>query len=183
MESQEQTNTETQTPNPDAQAQAEVAAPEKTFTQAELNAIIAKEKAKAARSAKEELEAERKKADLSEIERLKVEREEYEKRAKELEQRATVAERKAALTGKVRNVDAALKLLDDSHIGEDGSIDVDAFLSSYDFLKPAAGPASPSLGGPNPAGGGGGFTWEKVKKMTPAEVNASWEQIKATLKG
>ena len=183
MESQEQPNTETQNPKPDAQVQAEVVTPEKTFTQAELNAIIAKEKAKAARSAKEELEAERKKADLSEIERLKVEREEYEKRAMELEQRATVAERKAALTGKVRNVDAALKLLDDSHIGADGKIDVDAFLSSYDFLKPIEAPTSPSVGGPNPAGGGGGFTWEKIKKMTPAEVNANWKQIQETLKG
>ena len=60
--------------------------------------------------------------------------------------------RKAELTGKVADVDAALKLLDaDKHIRKDGSIDVDALLADRPFLAPA--PTVPAATAPD--GGGG----------------------------
>lgn len=97
---------------------------------------------------KEEIE---KRAKMDETQRLKAEKEDAEKKVQEAEARAQRAERKAALAGKVADPEAALKLLSDDHLDEDGNVSVEALLKSYPFLKPQN---SPGLDGPNPAGGG-----------------------------
>lgn len=106
-------------------------------------------KAKQAEDAAEaaRLAAEREK--LDEVERLKAEKADAEKRASEIEARAVAAERRAALTGKVADASAALKLLDaDKHLTAEGDVNVTALLEDYPFLAPAADKAArtPSTG-------------------------------------
>lgn len=105
-------------------------------------------KAKAAEeaAAKARLDAERQK--LDEVERLKAEKADADKRVAELEAKATAAERRAALTGKVADPTAALKLLDpEQHLTEDGSVNVDALLETYPFLAPGKTPTQASTPG------------------------------------
>ena len=95
-------------------------------------------KAKEAQEAAEKAKTDAERAKLDDIERLKAEKADAEKRAAEIEARAIAAERRAALTGKVADPQAALKLLDESeHLGDDGSVNVDKLLESYPFLAPA----------------------------------------------
>lgn len=62
-------------------------------------------------------------------------------------ERATLAERKAALAGKVVDADAAVKLLNpDKHLDKDGAVDVDAFLSDFSFMSPQRS-VTPAPGG------------------------------------
>lgn len=74
---------------------------------------------------------------------------ELEKAHQEAQAKALQAERKASLVGKVVDPEAALMLLTDQFIGEDGSIKLDEFLQRFDFLKPPArtvgGPSNPGL--------------------------------------
>lgn len=110
-----------------------------------------RQKAKAAQEAAEAAKVAAERAKLDELERVKAEKADVEKRAQEAEARAVAAERRAALAGKVADPAAALKLLEDKHLQEDGSVNVDALLADYPFLKPApSGPAS--IGGANPRG-------------------------------
>lgn len=111
-----------------------------------------RQKAKAAQEAAEAAKTAAERAKLDELERVKAEKADVEKRAQEAEARAVAAERRAALAGKVADPAAALKLIDpDQHLAEDGSVNVDALLETYPFLKPApSGPAS--IGGANPRG-------------------------------
>lgn len=92
----------------------------------------AKEAQEAAEKAR--LDAERQK--LDEVERLKAEKADAEKKAAEIEARAVAAERKAALTGKVADPVAALKLLEDTHLDDEGNVLVDKLLEAYPFLAP-----------------------------------------------
>lgn len=99
------------------------------------------------------------------------------------EQARITAERRASLTGKVRNADAALKLLDpDKHLTADGQVNVDALLRDFDFL--AATPERPvaptAMGAPNQSGRA--FTHEDLKRMTPEQINANWDAITASPK-
>lgn len=99
-----------------------------------------------------------------------------EQRAKETEEkaqqaieaaeaRATAAERRAALTGHVADAVAALKLLDpEKHLNDDGTVNTDALLADYPFLKPADAKATPA-GIPNPRS----TTPKDPSKMTDAE--------------
>src|SRR5690606_31075126 len=109
-----------------------------------------RQKAKAAQEAAEAAKVAAERAKLDELERVKAEKADVEKRAQEAEARAVAAERRAALAGNAPA--AALKLIDpDQHLAEDGSVNVDALLETYPFLKPApSGPAS--IGGANPRG-------------------------------
>jgi predicted nuclease with TOPRIM domain len=66
------------------------------------------------------------------------------KRAQEAEERATAAEqarvtaqRTASLTGKVADPKAALKLLEEGHLTDEGDVNVPALLEAYPFLAPA----------------------------------------------
>src|SRR5690606_2927555 len=69
------------------------------------------------------------------VEALKAQLVEKDKAAQEAAEKALTAERRAALTGKVADATAALKLLDpDKHLTEDGQVNVDALLADYSFL-------------------------------------------------
>ncbi|AFZ67565.1 hypothetical protein [Deinococcus peraridilitoris] len=90
---------------------------------------------------------------------------------------------KASLTGKVVDVDAALKLLGTEHLAEDGTPKVDAFLERYPFLaaSPAAAPTAPGGGGGSQGTGGKKYTQADLDRMTPAEINANWDAIQKDL--
>ncbi len=60
--------------------------------------------------------------------------EQAESRARELETRAIEAERRAGLVGQVRDVRAALKLLEEKHLDGD-EVNLKALLSDYPFLR------------------------------------------------
>lgn len=130
----------------------------KTYTESEVNAMMTsrlakQEKALKAQHAEEAAKA-AERAKLDEVERVKAEKADLEKRASEAEARATAAERRVALTGKVADPAAALKLLEDKHLGEDGAVNVEQLLADYPFLKPQAPAANGgSVPAPDPARG------------------------------
>lgn len=164
-------------PNPDGRDEPEAPQPqeEKTLTQAEVNAIVAREKKKAEKAAREAFEAERKKADMSEIERAKAEAEEVRQQLEQERAARTAAERRAALTGKVADPQAALRLLDeDQHLDGDGNVNVKALLETYPFLAPQGG--SVDLPGAR-THKKAKLTMDDVKKMTPDEVNERWSEV------
>ena len=100
--------------------------------------------AKELEDAKQAAEAEAlKNAPLEErLKALEAERENLSKKATEEAERATRAERLAALTGKVADPKAALRLLDDDHLTEDGNVNVDALLKAYPFLASQTSPGA-----------------------------------------
>lgn len=69
---------------------------------------------------------------------------ELEKASADALAKAAAAERRAALTGKVVDPAAALKLLDDTrHLDGDGNIDVEKVLADYPFLAPSKAGSTP----------------------------------------
>lgn len=128
----------------------------KTYTEAEINAMVAARLAKQEKALKaqyaEEAKTAAERAKLDEVERVKAEKVDLEKKAAEAEARAVAAERRAALTGQVADAAAALKLLDEAkHLNEDGTVNATALLADYPFLKPPA-PGIAAIGGANPRG-------------------------------
>lgn len=105
---------------------------------------------------------------------------ELEKAHQEAQAKALQAERKAALVGKVVDPEAALALLTDQYIGEDGEIKLEEFLKRYPFLKPQAprelgGPSNPATG---PHGNGAYANLEAaVKAGDPAAINAALDVL------
>jgi hypothetical protein len=88
-------------------------------------------------------EAER--AKMDDLQKLQAELEDARKAAQEKDQLLRRERDARALTGKVVDVDAALRLLDDDFRTDDG-VDVDAFLKKYAFMTaqvPAAEPEAP----------------------------------------
>lgn len=77
---------------------------------------------------------------------------ELEKAAAEAAAKAVAAERRAALTGKVVDPTAALKLLDpEKHLDSDGNVNTEALVADYPFLKAGAVIAPATSGsGTNP---------------------------------
>lgn len=149
----EDRKTDTQTPNPE---QPEQKAPENTEGDSKALEALRKE-LEAARKEIEELRREaakyrtRAKETAQEAEKAKTLEEQLAEIRKQLEEEAhrrLAAERRAALTGKVADPNAALKLLEDKHLNEDGSVDVDALLKDYPFL--AAQPTQPAKPEPTP---------------------------------
>lgn len=166
------------TAEPDGQETPEAQQPtEKMLSQSEVNAIIAREKKKAEKAAREALEAERKQAEMTEADKAKAEREELTKQLEAERAARTTAERRASLTGKVADVTAALKLLDDSHLNEDGSINDTALLKSYPFLAPA----KPSVGGstrPANDDGKAPLSLSDFDGKSTEWINANWHRLK-----
>jgi DNA repair exonuclease SbcCD ATPase subunit len=108
---------------------------------------------------------------------------ELEARALEAEAKRVAAERRAALTGKVADPTAALKLLEDAHLTEDGSVNVEALLAAYPFLAPANPKAPPTLpGAPSGVGAGKPLTLDSLRGRSIEEINAHWDEIKAANK-
>ncbi len=125
------------------------------------------------------LEAERSK--LDELERLKAEKADAEKRAAEIEARAVAAERRAALTGKVADPAAALKLLDpDAHLTEAGDVNVDALLKDYPFLAPPQAAGGVNLPGARTAGRTGPLTPDDFRGQSQEWIAANLHRLQKT---
>lgn len=173
----------TTTQAPDAlDAQAET---QETFDRAYVEklrkeAATYRERAKAAQDAADAQKKAAERSKLDEVERLKAEITDRDAALAQAKQEALAARRLATLTGKVADPNAALKLLEDAHVQEDGSINLDAFLQAYPFLSPKTGPAS--INPTNAASAGKALTMADVRRMTPAEINDRWDEIK-NLKG
>lgn len=123
----------------------------KTYTEAEINAIVTARLAKQEKSLRSQLETEAaekaKRAEMDEVERIKAEKTDIEK-ALEAERAArTSAERRASLAGKVVDPEGALKLIDEEkHVDENG-INVEALLADYPYLAPNQKPAGTTISG------------------------------------
>lgn len=157
---------------------AKAPATERTLTQGEVNAIIAREKAAWKRAAEEE----RRKAEMTEAERLKAEKAEAEAKATESAKAAGArivrTEARAALADagvKAERRDYALRMLDLSAVDVDDSGDVDGkaiadavgkLLADIPELKSGAGAAA---GGSEMNGGAGSVDLANVDMDTFAK--------------
>ena len=133
------------------------------------------------RTRAETVEAERlQKASLEEqLEAFKARTEDAERKATEAELARVQAARVASLTGRVADPKAALKLLDDAHLTEDGDVNVDALLNAYPFLAPA--PAQkPGVQAPNPTRtpGDGPLTDQDFRGKTPEWIAQNLHRLK-----
>lgn len=168
-EQQDTTPNATGAPEQGAKADANTTNPEtgKTYTEAELNAIVSSRLSKHEKSLKSQFEKERQQAEerakLSEAERIQAEKADLEKQLEQLRAEKTEATQRASLAGKVADLDYALFKAQqnaDKYISQDGTIDVDALLKDHDNLRaqptPKPGPA-PTNGGGNPAPSGLGM--------------------------
>lgn len=145
----------------DTPTQLETPTPTVEELQAEVEKLRAKNARKDADLAKfrtraEEVEAAKRAAEekalaeadaMKRAEMLQAKVTELEQAAAEAAARAVAAERRAALTGKVADVDLALAVAD-KFAGEDGALDVDALLKAHPALKAGNGaPSTPGAGG------------------------------------
>lgn len=132
----------------------------KTYTEAELNAIVTSRLAKVEKSVEKRIADAVKQAEerakLGDAERLQAERDELAKKLEHLEAERQEALLKVQLAGKVTDIDYALfkaRQDPDKYVGEDGKVNLDALLKDHPSLKaqpdPKPGPA------PTTAGGGG----------------------------
>src|SRR5690606_14947297 len=132
----------------------------RTFTQEEVNAMVAARLAKVEKSVEkriaEAVKQAEERAKLGDAERLQAERDELAKKLEHLEAERQEALLKVQLAGKVADVDYALfkaRQDPDKFVGEDGKVNLDALLKDHPSLKaqpdPKPGPA------PTTAGGGG----------------------------
>lgn len=119
---------------------------EKTFTQADMDRVVAERLARERKTQAEESKKQTDRAKLETEERLKVEREEADAKAADAEARARTAGYRADLKGEVVDVNAALRLVDDDKHVKDGAVDVKALLKDYPFLQ-KSGPTAPGAGG------------------------------------
>lgn len=150
----EQTQTDTQTTGSDSTAttSAQTETQGTTFTQADVDRIVAERLARERKNQQEEAKKREERAMLDAEARAKAEKEEAEQRAAEAEQRARLASYRADLKGEVVDVEAALKLVDEKHV-KDGAVDVKALLKQYPFLAPvrSTGPGAGGVQGTPPA--------------------------------
>lgn len=139
----------------------------KTFTQDELDAILAKRLARERKAWEQQIEEERRKAAMTEAERLKAEKEEAERRAKEAQaaahRRIVQAEAKAqalALGVRPERLEYALRLADLSEVevGDDGEPDAAAIKAALEKvlndLPELRGATAPAKSGSEFQGGG-----------------------------
>lgn len=162
----------------------------KTFTQAELDAVVAKRLERERKSWEAKVEEEKRKAALTETERLKVEKDESDKRAAEAIRNANDRLVRAEVTLLASQLgivdpDAALTLMARDGVSVDDSGKVvgvkealEKLVSSKPYLKQQTAAPARSGGDFSSGGGGSSFTLEQVKAMTPAQINANWDKIK-----
>ena len=155
----------------------------KTFTESEFNAMMTARLAKQEKALKaqyaEEAKTAAERAKLDEVERLQAEKADADKRIADLEAAKTAAERRASLTGKVADPEAALKLLDESvHLTEDGSIDTDALLKSYPFLAVTDGQKRVDIpGARTSAAATGNLSPEDFRGKSPEWIQANLHRL------
>ncbi|WP_019008974.1 DUF4355 domain-containing protein [Deinococcus aquatilis] len=134
--------TETETPTTSTQTETQGT----TFTQADVDRIVAERLARDRKQQQEASKAEAAKAALSAEERVKAEKEEAERERDEARKEAREARYRADLKGEVVDVNAALKLINDEKHVKDGAVDVKALLKDFPFLAPAR-TTTPGAGG------------------------------------
>ncbi|MCL6611184.1 MAG: DUF4355 domain-containing protein [Peptococcaceae bacterium] len=158
--------------------------PEKTFTQAELEAIIAdrlkrerdkyKDYADLKKAAEEYQKL--KEAQMSEAEKLKAKLAEYERQLLEKEREAAEARLEAL----------KLRVLDEMGLPKAwanrifGTTEEEIKQDAEELKRLLGTPGRPVGSGTNPAIAGNQaqiFTREQIKKMSPEEINANWEAI------
>lgn len=76
-------------------------------------------------------------AKMDEVEAAKAEAADLKAQLEAAQDAARKANWRATLSGKVADANAAIKLLEDKHLTEDGDVNVDALLGDYAFLAPA----------------------------------------------
>lgn len=157
----------------------------KTYTQAEVdamvNARIARAKKQAAKEAEEKLTRERERANMDEAERVKAEMADREKELNELRaqnKRLSIANQ---LAGRVVNVDDAVRLVDDDLIDDDGRIDVDRFLESRPYLRADAQRQAGGTANPGSPPAGKRLTRDQIASMSEKEIEKRWDEVKAVL--
>lgn len=167
-----------QTPDPIAELEALRA----KYERAQKDLTKFRTRAEEVEAAQKAAEEERMKAAPLE-ERLKafeVEKQEWTKRAEEAERARVTAERKAALTGKVADANAALKLLDEAHLDTDGNVNVDALLHAYPFLAPTQPGRAPVPAANAPrAAGDGPLTADDFRGKSQAWIEANLHRLRA----
>jgi len=124
-----------------------------TFTQADLDRVIAERLKRERRGWDEERKQIEERAKMAETDRVKAEKADIETKLQLAEARALRAERGVALSGRVVDIEASLRLLDDTYLTADGSIDVELFLKRFPFLAPPASRTAP-VGAANPDAAG-----------------------------
>ena len=118
-----------------------------TFTQADLDRIVAERLSRERKNQQEEAKKAAAKAQMDAEQRAQAEKAEAEQRAAEAEQRAKLAGYRADLKGEVVDVNAALKLIDDErHVLSDGSVNLKQLLKDWPFLA-KQGATAPGAGG------------------------------------
>ena len=185
----------TEAPPTPVQAEIEQPAPETpepTYrTQEEFDKAFAarleRERTKLRKEVETELETARaeaeKRAQMSVAERLETEKKELEAKLAEAEQRTKQADLKEQLLGKVSNVKAAMKLLDDSHRTEEGAVDLERFFADYPEQKPAEASPSPALNIPGARSTKEQpLSKEQIGEMTAEEFAKRRDEIYAALR-
>ncbi len=132
----------------------------KTFTQEQLDQILAERLERDRATRKREWDAETKKreerAKMAEAERLAAEKADLEKQLEAAKAETRTAHDRATLAGHVapEHLDKATRLIEDSHRKADGTLDAAKFLKDNPFLKatpdPRPGPAPTTAGGGAP---------------------------------
>lgn len=121
---------------------------------------------------------ERERAEMSERDRLEAEKNEL---AQELEaQKERVKEQgwRADLAGKVADPAVAIRILDrESHLTDEGNVNVDAFLEAYPFMRPAQqGGSSPATSANPTKVGSRAKSLQDLRGASEEEINAYFEQ-------
>lgn len=161
------TNNEKQ--DTDTETETVDAPKDKTYTEAEVQAMITGRLSAHDKALKKQFAEETKKqserAKLEESERLKADMADLEKERDEALKAAKEARYRADFAGQVSNVNAALRLLDEEKHVKDGAVDVKAFLKEHDYLTPARQATAPGGGGTQP-----GNTADPLSSLAAAQA-------------
>lgn len=164
---------------PAAPTPAPVVPEGKTFDQAEVDRIVQSRLARAEKDVEARIEATRKEAEerakMDETQKYKADLEKSTARTAELEARAITAERKAELTGKVADVNLALKVAEAKHFNEDGALNGELLFTDYPILKPAGEPIATA--GVKPAVTPAANPGSTRTTTTPAQALASGDPL------
>lgn len=165
-----------------------------TFTQAEVDALIAKRLGRERANTEKFLKDAAERESLDESDRLKAEKADAEKAADEarrevLAERVSLAAERAALAAKVNpeRVDRFLRMVDLSDLDSltaDGKVDADAIAKAVaatleDVPEFGAGAPKPPGGGDFSGSGGAPKQWTRadIAKLTPAEFDKHEAEI------
>lgn len=174
----EATNPTTETPPAQVDPAAELEALKAKYSRAQADLTKFRTRADEVAAAQKEAEAKAlaeadatKKAEL-----LAAKVAELEKAAADATAKAAAAERRAALTGKVSDLDLALAVAD--RYTTDGVLDVDALLAAHPSLAPAKPGVTPTPGAGGTIARTGDLTSEDFRNKPPEWIKANLHRLK-----